>query len=159
MQERRRRGATKALRKGFEVRESLDFDLFWPILESNLEARHHARPVHTLTEMLFLKTRFPHNIRLFGTFAESTMCAGTVLYCAPPTIHAQYIASDDAARTNGALDLLFSMLIGMNWPKARYFDFGNSNEEGGRMLNRGLAEFKEGFGARAICHDFYRLQF
>jgi len=39
-----------------------------------------------------------------------------------------------------------------------YFDFGISNEQQGRFLNRGLIEQKEGFGGRAVVHDFYRLE-
>ena len=39
----------------------------------------------------------------------------------------------------------------------RYFDFGISNEDGGRYLNRGLAAQKEGFGGRAVVHDFYEV--
>jgi hypothetical protein len=85
------------------------------------------------------------------------MCAGTLLYYALPTIHAQYVAAQEMARTAGALDLLFLTLIEASRGTARYFDFGNSNEQEGRCLNRGLADFKEGFGARAICHDFYRI--
>lgn len=39
----------------------------------------------------------------------------------------------------------------------KYFDFGISNENNGRFLNRGLIAQKEGFGARTIVHDFYEL--
>jgi len=38
-----------------------------------------------------------------------------------------------------------------------FFDFGNSNEEQGRKLNVGLCRQKEGFGARAITHQYYEL--
>lgn len=38
-----------------------------------------------------------------------------------------------------------------------YLDFGISNENDGRYLNLGLIEQKEGFGARTVVHDFYRL--
>ena len=41
----------------------------------------------------------------------------------------------------------------------RYFDFGISNEQGGRKLNRGLIDQKEGFGARAVVHDHYAIDF
>ena len=157
MQERRQRGVRKALRSGLLVREATGFDGFWTILERNLALRHDVRPVHTAIEMQRLQGLFPQNIRLFGVFSGWRLCAGTVLYCALPTIHAQYIAADSAAMKAGALDLLFSTLIEENPWQARYFDFGNSNEQDGKILNRGLAEFKESFGARAICHDFYRL--
>jgi hypothetical protein len=91
-------------------------------------------------------------------FDGERLCAGTVLYVTARVVHAQYIASDEAARSMGALDLLFTTLISWFRAEARYFDFGNSNEREGRYLNRGLADFKEGFGARAITQDFYRLR-
>jgi len=156
-QERRRRGRAKAEKSGLRVEESTSLDSFWSILAENLASRHGVRPVHTLGEIQLLHSRFPRNIRLFGVFAGDRMCAGTLLYYALPVVHAQYIAAEAAARTDGALDLLFLTLIEAARGTARYFDFGNSNEQEGRRLNRGLADFKEGFGARAICHDFYRI--
>ena len=157
LQSRRRRGARRAAQSGFVVRESGDLDAFWPILEANLDSRHGVKPVHTLAEIQLLRQRFPDNISLFAVFEGETMCAGSVLYCAPPTVHAQYIASTPRAREIGGLDLLFTSLLSQDRSNIRYFDFGNSNTQEGRYLNRGLAEFKEGFGARAICQDFYRL--
>jgi hypothetical protein len=156
-QERRRRGARKAAKHGLEVRESNDLEEFWPILATNLAAHHYLKPVHTVAEMRLLRDRFPTNISLVGVFQGARMCAGSVLYHAGPAIHAQYIAATDDARRIGALDLLFTTLIAGARQQVRYFDFGNSNEQEGRYLNRGLADFKEGFGARAICQDFYRL--
>jgi hypothetical protein len=157
LQDRRRRGARKAAKHGLEVRESQVLEEFWPILEANLESHHNLKPVHTVGEICLLRDRFPDNIKLFGVFEGSQMCAGSVLYYAGSTIHAQYIASNDHAREIGALDLLFTSLIDAARKQTRYFDFGNSNEQEGRYLNRGLADFKEGFGARAITQDFYRL--
>ncbi len=158
VQERRHRGVKKAQKRGLRVTESDDLESFWSILETNLTTRHGLRPVHTVAEMQLLRERFPNNIRLFSVFDGARMCAGAILYYALPTVHAQYVASEDAVRSIGALDLLFSILIERVRGEARYFDFGNSNEQEGRYLNRGLADFKEGFGARAICHDFYRLR-
>jgi hypothetical protein len=156
-QDRRSRGARKAAKHGLTVLESLNLEEFWPILQENLESHHNLNPVHTVAEMRLLRERFPDNIRLFGVFEGSRMCAGSVLYYAGPTIHAQYIASTGHAREIGALDLLFTSLIETSRKQARYFDFGNSNEQEGQYLNRGLADFKEGFGARAVSQDFYRL--
>ena len=156
-QNRRRRGARKAAKHGLAARESGNLEEFWSILQANLESHHNLKPVHTVAEMRLLRERFPNNIRLFGVFEESRMCAGSVLYYAGPTIHTQYIASTGHARDIGALDLLFTWLIEAAPKQARYFDFGNSNEQEGQYLNCGLADFKEGFGARAISQDFYRL--
>ncbi len=157
-QERRSRGARKAEKHDLAIRESLNLEEFWPILQENLESHHNLNPVHTVAEMRLLRERFPDNIRLFGVFEGSRMCAGSVLYYAGPTIHAQYIASTGHARDIGALDLLFTSLIEKRGGQANgKLDFGNSNEQEGQFLNRGLADFKEGFGARAISQDFYRL--
>lgn len=158
MQERRRRGAKKAARSGLTVRESTDLEGFWQVLEGNLAERHAVRPVHSLAEMRLLQAQCPGNIRLLAVLEGERVCAGTLLYCAGEVIHAQYIAADEGARNAGALDLLFATALTHFQGQARYFDFGNSNEDEGRTLNRGLSEFKEGFGARAICHDFYRLR-
>jgi len=40
----------------------------------------------------------------------------------------------------------------------KYFDFGISTENNGRILNKGLIAQKEGFGARAYVHDFYEIK-
>jgi GNAT acetyltransferase-like protein len=157
LQERRRRGARKAEKSGLSLSESTDWDAFWRVLSENLWLRHRLKPVHSVDEIKLLKSRFPDEIRLFVCHDRDAIHAGMVLYLALPTIHVQYTASTEEGRANGALDLLTMNLVEEFAPAARYFDFGNSNEQEGRYLNRGLVEFKEGFGARTICHDFYRL--
>ena len=157
VQERRRRGLKKAQKSGLLVRESTEIEAFWHVLAENLASRHQLRPVHTPEELLLLQGRFPEAIRLFAVHDGERLCAGTLLFCCGSTIHAQYIAATDEARGRGALDLLFGTLLDQFRDQARFFDFGNSNEDEGRYLNRGLTEFKEGFGARGIVQDFFRI--
>lgn len=71
--------------------------------------------------------------------------------------HAQYMASSPTGRDLGALDTLFAHLLDNVFPGKPFFDFGISNEHGGRVLNCGLIEQKEGFGARTVVHDFYEV--
>jgi hypothetical protein len=156
-QDRRRRGMRRAATAGLSVIHDAPLEAFWPILEDNLRRRHETRPVHTLAEMQLLQSRFPENITLHIAADDQAPHAGAVLYHAGPVVHAQYIAASDRGRETGALDLLFATLIERFHGQVRYFDFGSSNEDEGRYLNRGLADFKEGFGARTVCHDFYRL--
>jgi hypothetical protein len=158
VQERRLRGIRKANNAGLTVSESNELEAFHRVLSHNLKSRHQQDPVHDADELVLLQTRFPKNIRLFAVYSGSTLCAGTLLFCCDDTIHAQYIASRDDARQEGALDLLFLTLIKMFRGTAKYFDFGTSNEKNGRSLNRGLCEFKEGFGARTIVQDFFRIE-
>lgn len=157
-QDRRRRGARKAAAAGLTVDVSQDWAGFWAVLEQRLSDRHDARPVHSLEEMTRLASRFPGQIRLHAVrTADGAMRAGTVIYDTGTVLHAQYIAADDEGLRLGALDLLFSRLTGETAGTARWFDFGISNERQGRLLNAGLVTFKEGFGARTVCHDHYRL--
>ena len=156
-QERRQRAVRKATRSGMAVRETTDFAAFWEILTCTLADRHGVRPVHRIDEIELLRARFPESIRLFGTYDDDRMVAGVVLYVSRHVCHAQYIASSEEGREGGALDLLFDDLIGRFSAVTRYFDFGTSTERNGTFLNSGLAEFKEGFGARTIVHDHYEV--
>lgn len=153
---RRRRGCARARRAGLQVRASEGWEAFWVLLAEVLATRHGVRPVHTLEEIRLLAARFPESIRLYGVFEEDALLAGTVLFLAGPVAHAQYIAAGERGRELGALDLLFSTLIAAS--ERRWFSFGASTEQEGRVLNAGLMGHKEGFGARTIVHDFYELQ-
>jgi hypothetical protein len=156
-QARRLRGARKARAAGISVRESAEFDAFWPVLESNLSGRHGVRPVHTADEITLLARRFPKAIRLFMALDGTEVVAGTIIYETPLVAHAQYIGSNRRGRDVAALDLLFEELIDTVYPNKQYFDFGISTEADGRDLDAGLIQYKEGFGATATVHDFYHL--
>jgi hypothetical protein len=156
-QERRARGVQKARRQGLTVAEEATLGEFWEILCDNLRLRHHAEPVHSLAEIELLRGRYPAHIRLFTCRKGSHLLGGVVVYESAMTAHVQYIASTDEGRRGGALDLLFDALLTGPFADKPYFDFGISNEDGGRVLNRGLIDQKEGFGARAVAHDHYTL--
>jgi hypothetical protein len=156
-QARRSRGARKALQAGVKVERSTDFASFWPVLEQRLSGRHGVRPVHDLAEMTLLAQRFPEHIKLFLALDAGVPVAGTVIYETPFVAHTQYIGSTDQGREEGALDLLFEELIGVVYRDKPYFDFGISTAADGRELNDGLIDYKEGHGATATVHDFYRI--
>lgn len=156
-QDRRLRSIKKAMKAGLTVRETHDFATFWTILEENLKARHGVTPTHKLAEIQMLHQRFPNNIRLFAAYGGESLLAGTVLFVNPLVVHAQYIAASAAGREVGALDLVFAELITKIFAAKTWFSFGISTEAGGTVLNQGLVEYKEGFGARAFVHDFYEL--
>lgn len=154
-QNRRMRGVKKAIKNNVVVLESEDFATFWKIVELNLAGIHDSKPVHSADEMLFLKSRCPSNIRLFGAFEGDSMLAGVVVYESTRVAHLQYIASAARGRDIGALDLLLHTLLTEVFEDKPYFDFGTSSE--GRAVNSGLIEQKEGFGARSVTQDWYRV--
>jgi hypothetical protein len=154
--ELRRRGAAKAARAGVGFTASRAFDRFWPVLEQVLGERHGARPVHSLSEIVRLADAFPEAITLHLAEADGAVLGGVVLFETPEVRHCQYIAASPEGRAAGVLDGLFAHLIATT-PDGRFFDFGTSNEDGGRVLNGGLVRQKEGFGASGVAHDIYEV--
>jgi hypothetical protein len=157
-QHRRERGIKKAKAAGVTIQAESDFGEYWSLLAATLAERHDAVPVHSLAEIHLLRERFPLNIRLTTARAQNgELLAGVVTYQSNRVVHTQYIASSPAGRSGGALDLLFDELISDVSHDCQYFDFGSSHEEGGRVVNEGLIDQKEGFGARSVAHDHYRI--
>jgi hypothetical protein len=156
-QQRRRRGAAKADQAGVEFGESTEWAAYWSLLTAHLEDRYGVRPVHDCDEIRLLHDRFPKNIRLFTAIRDDSLLGGLVIYETENVAHLQYAAASAAGLALGCLDRLFFYLLDFVFADKRWFDFGNSTERQGRYLNSGLVIQKEGFGGRAITHDFYRL--
>lgn len=156
-QERRARGIRSANKSGAVVIESRDFEPFWRVLEENLRERFGVSPVHSLEEIIQLHSRFPESIRLFEARFEEQVAAGCVVFETARVAHVQYISASHFGKKINALDAVFDHLLRSVYADKHFFDFGISNEEAGRVLNKGLVEQKEGFGARTIVHDYYAL--
>lgn len=156
-QERRARSLRKGFARGLRVEESFDFAAFWGVLAGNLMERYGVAPVHSLSEIESLAGRFPDNIRLYVSRSEGHLTGGAVVFLSPNVCHVQYNAASPAGRETGGLDVVLETLVDEFSAKVRFFDFGISTEHGGRVLNHGLVEYKESFGARSVAHDFYRI--
>lgn len=152
-----RQSVRKAARAGVAVGESDNWAGFWNILAALLMERHNARPVHTLAEIQLLHSRFPDNIRLFTATLDGRIVAGVVIYASDTCAHSQYAATTAEGRALRALPLLYSHIM-ERYAALRYFDFGTSNEDGGRILNTGLIRQKCGFGARAVIYPTFTQQ-
>lgn len=131
---------------------------FHALLSECLAERHEARPVHSVSEMQMLRQRFEDNIEIYGVRREGRLQAGVCMYLTDEVAHSQYIASTSAGRREGALAWLFSKLIGEVYAGYRYFDFGISTEEGGRILNAGLLRQKSGLGGSGTVYERYILE-
>jgi hypothetical protein len=148
----------KAKKEAIETFESDEYETFWKLLTDVLESNHEAKPIHTLKEIKKLALLFPKNIKLFLAKKDERIVSGALIYENQNIVHTQYLANSDEGRDLGALDLLIDYLIKDIYKNKKYFDFGISNEDAGRYLNTGLIAQKEGFGARAVAHDFYELE-
>ncbi len=153
--ELRRRGKNKAIRHGVTVRYTEDYPAFWRILSDNLRQKYGARPVHSLDEIMLLKSRFPLQIQLYAAYIGSEMVAGTVLYMTNDVVKTQYISSSAHGKEVGALDFLFDSLMSILPERHRYLDMGTSALDHSNELRQSLIFQKEGFGGRAVCYDTY----
>lgn len=157
---RRRRGVTRAEELRYRVVEDASLEVFWPIMVDNLQERYAAKPVHSLEEMQLLQNRFPQRIQCFlCRDAENVPQAGAVVFLTCPlTVHVQYGHATHQGKADGALDFLYTELMEKyRLLGYRNFDFGTSNEQGGRILNESLIAQKEGFGGRGIAYKTFLL--
>ncbi|MGI6243187.1 MAG: GNAT family N-acetyltransferase [Prevotella sp.] len=149
-------GANKAHTHGIEVEQcDTDYAPFWKVLTDNLKTTHHATPVHTLEEMQRLHAAFPDNIKLYTAKLGGDVLGGVLLYVTPHVVHSQYISATAEGKHKHAVDAIFRTILTLDYKYCKYFDFGTSNEQQGRILNEGLIYQKEGFGGRGVCYDWY----
>lgn len=157
-QEQRKRAVKKGYRHQYILHESSKYEEYIALLDKILMKYHGIHPVHNVNELRLLAEKFPYNIKLYTAEKKGRIEAGTVLFLQSGVVHTQYLANSDEGRKNGALDCLLDWLITDVYKDKTWFDFGISCEQEGRYLNEGLAAQKEGFGARAVVHDFYRIE-
>ncbi|WP_396174677.1 GNAT family N-acetyltransferase [Flavobacterium sp.] len=153
----------EAIRRGEKnqlvIKEELNFELFWnEILIPNLDKKHHAKPVHTVEEIINLQQKFPKNIRHFNVYHEERIVAGTTVFITDRVAHPQYISGNAQKNELGSLDFLYNHLISEVFKDKQYFDFGISHEDNGRKINEGLLFWKESFGAKTTVQDFYEVE-
>ena len=121
---------------------------FYDILCKNLQ-KFNAKPVHSLEELLgFKNERLKNEVEFYGVYVENKMIAGSMIFLfANQVFHTQYLAADQSCLKLFPMNFMDAELIKMAREKGfRYFSFGTSTEEHGKVLNKRLAEFKEGFG-------------
>lgn len=154
----RRESIRRGLKNNLIIKEEPAFDIFWEkILIPNLTNKHQVKPVHTSSEIKLLHSKFPENIRHFNVYHNENIVAGTTVFVTDTVAHPQYISGQSNKNELGSLDFLYDHLIRTVFAGKKFFDFGISNEQGGRILNEGLVFWKESFGARTIVQDFYEV--
>jgi hypothetical protein len=150
-----RRGAKNKL----EIREELNFELFWnEILIPNLANKHQSNPVHTVEEINFLQANFPKNIRHFNVYFNNEIVAGTTIYETETVAHPQYISGNERKNELGSIDFLYHYLLTIVFKDKNYFDFGPSHENNGKNINKGILFWKESYGAKTTMQDWYVVQ-
>lgn len=155
----RKEGIKRGIKNQLVVREEDDFSTFWnSILIPNLKEKHGVTPVHSLTEIQLLKSRFPSQIRQFNVYKDEVLIGGTTIFESKKVAHSQYISANAFKNEYGTLDFLHHQLLTEVFNDKAYFDFGISNENSSKNLNGGLSYWKESFGAQTVTQDFYEIE-
>lgn len=156
----RRRGYKYSLKnnltfKKLETKEEIES--FYEILCDNLR-KFDAVPVHSLAEIIdFKETRLRDIVEVYGVYQEDRMLAGSMVFLFGDRVfHTQYLAADQDCLNLYPMNFMDYNLIQTARDRGfRYFSFGTSTYEHGKVLNKSLAEFKEGFGTQCGLNKTY----
>ena len=149
----RRRDYNYSLKAGLTFRRicsDAEIKEFYDILCANL-VKHHAKPVHSYEELLWFRVEIlSEEAEFYGVFQEQQMIAGSMVFNFNNlTLHTQYLAADQTMLKCYPMNYLNASLITLARERGfRYMSFGTSNEDNGKVLNKSLAQFKEGFGTK-----------
>lgn len=134
-----------------------DFKTFWnTVLTPRLKLKYNVAPVHTLEEILYLKLKFPTQIRQFNAYYKNEIIAGVTMFDTGAVVKSQYGATSEIGEKMRALDFIFISLIDQfKRENKRYFDMGIVNEDFGRKINDGLLNQKEELGCSSFYQDLY----
>jgi hypothetical protein len=125
------------------------------VLCDNLARTYNSKPVHTLSEIELLHSRFPENIVLYVARKDGELLAGIVVYVSAQVVRAQYSSASPLGKQLGAIDIIYDRIINHDYRHLPYFEFGTSALGNTNIINETLVFQKEGFGARSICFDRY----
>lgn len=140
-----------------KIDDRANIESFYMILCDNLQ-KFGAVPVHSLEELLdFKEERLRDIVEFYGVFQESRMIAGSMVFLfGTQVFHTQYLAADQSCLKLFPMNFLDANLIMTARERGfRYFSLGTSTEEHGKVLNKHLAEFKEGFGTQYGINKMY----
>jgi hypothetical protein len=154
----RKRALKIAKELEIEIQEDNNYEGFWnEILIPNLKNRFDVLPVHSLDEITDLAKVFPNNIKLFNAYVSGVLKAGVVVFIMENVAHFQYSSGADDRNDTAALDVLFDFII-RKFSNKKQVSFGSSSEKEGLVLNKGLAYWKESFGATATVQNFLKFE-
>lgn len=159
IREATKRKAKKAEKNNIQIVSGREYiSEYWKVLENNLKETHDAKPVHTLEEITDLFDRFEENLECVVATKDNEVIAGIILFNINKVSHAQYISNKYKDKNYGGLELLFLTAIKNATLKGmEYFDFGTSNENQGKYLNKSLYQFKRGFNSGGVVYETYKI--
>lgn len=142
----------------FKTLESDDEIIAFYILLKDSLKKHNTKPVHSLEELLdFKNTQLTNIVKFYGVYFKDALIVGSMVFNFNDRVfHTQYLASDSKYSDYYPMNFLnYSLIKEAYLKKFKFFSFGISTENKGKILNTSLAQFKENFGAIASINRIY----
>jgi hypothetical protein len=155
----RRECINRGKKQNLIIKEESNLETFWnDLLIPNLKDKYNAKPIHSLEEIMLLRSKFPSNIRHFNIYSNEKLVGGTTLFITKRVVKPQYIAGSDENNFLGSIDFLYDFLIKEIARGKVFFDFGPSHENNGLEIVGKINFWKESFGAHSLVQDFYEVE-
>lgn len=157
----RRRSLRKALRNKLIFRRlESDEEIgdFYSVLCNNMK-KFAIIPLHSLDELLdFKNNRLQDIVSFYGVYDQYELIAGSMVFRFgdKKVFHTQYLAADQEKLSLYPSEYLYYSLI--KYAKEheyKYLSFGTATLDHGKVLNKSLAQFKEGFGTDSYVNRTY----
>jgi hypothetical protein len=131
---------------------------YYDLLSYNLLDRYKTKPTHSLSDLRYLSSKFPENIKLFTAKQKNQILGGILLFINSTSIHTQYFASNEVGRKLNVLDCLIYKIIKKYKNNKKYISLGISSEKNGKQINNGLLTYKSKLRSRLILNDTYEIK-
>ena len=134
-----------------------NYDDFYQLLTNNLSHKHKTEATHSLDEIKKLKELFPNNYFLVSAYKNDIVIASVWLLKAnDSSYHTFYIALNYEYKSLYPLYTLIDSIIKHGKDhNINYLNFGISTENRGTIINKGLFNFKDSFGAFGVIRSMY----
>lgn len=159
----KRREYKKAVANGLifkELKDDNEIEQYYDLLVSNLR-RLNVMPVHSFEDLLKIRNLFLDRVSFFGVYYNDIMIAGSMLFKYTDNImHTQYLSSNQEFQHLFPMSFLMYHLIDRTKEDGLdILSLGISTEDRGKIINIGLASFKESVGATHCINNSYEKRF
>lgn len=130
---------------------------YWANLNQNLQSKYGTSSTHTYGEISYLQELYSDRIQTFSTRRSSgEYGAFALVYRFKNVFHTQYLDMNYAYSSEYPHLYLIHNLIRLAHEEGySVFSFGGSTEERGAYLNKGLYDYKDGYGGGSILLPVY----
>ena len=156
---KRRNQVRKVIKEDFFEfqEEKIIKPLIWENMNKNLETKFQSKTTHTFEEICDLKLRYEPNILPFYVDTkEGEYGAFGLVYKFKNVFHTQYLDLNyDYSGKYPNLFLILKLIKKARECGYNYFSFGASTEDGGKILNYSLYNYKAEYGGGDIILPLY----